>query len=412
MQVKKFVGENTSSVMALIKKEFGEDAIILQTNKIKTGGFLGFFQKEEIEILAALDNERKNKSKQNVKNNNENETISDIDFKYHIENMNGMMNSKKEQNVSIENNMSTKNTAEIEVKRDIASKNEAKEVKRDIDEIKNTVKQLSKKINDTFKTPEEEEEYVKEQEEVSKLHDLGISLDLSKEIVTNAKKRGKIITYDNMLSTIVDMFSEYINVDYAENKKHIIFIGSTGVGKTTTLAKISSKEVMEKRKKIGFLTLDTYRISAVEQLKTYAEILSSPIEIAYEIKDLLASIERLSNRDKIFIDTAGRSHNNKGQVEDLKNVLNNIENKKVYLVLSANINMADMFDIVDTYAFINDYDIIVTKMDETTRHGNLLDLMKKTGKKISYTAFGQNVPDDIEDFDLRTYVSELIREIY
>ena len=208
------------------------------------------------------------------------------------------------------------------------------------------------------------------------------------------------------------MLSNSIKINYTQNKKYIIFIGSTGVGKTTTLAKIASKEAMEKRKKIGFLTLDTYRISAVEQLKTYAEILSSPIEIAYEIRDLVASIDRLSNRDLVFIDTAGRSHNNKGQVDDIKNVLKNIENKKVYLVLSANINMEDMFDIIETYNFVDDYEIIVTKMDETKRHGNLLNLMMKTGKKISYTAFGQNVPDDIEEFRINTYISELVREIY
>lgn len=127
---------------------------------------------------------------------------------------------------------------------------------------------------------------------------------------------------------------------------------------------------------------------------------------------MVASIDRLSNRDLVFIDTAGRSHNNKGQVDDIKNVLKNIENKKVYLVLSANINMEDMFDIIETYNFVDDYEIIVTKMDETKRHGNLLNLMMKTGKKISYTAFGQNVPDDIEEFRINTYISELVREIY
>ena len=415
MQVKKFIGESTASVMALIKKEFGEDAIILQTNKIKTGGFLGFFQKEEIEIIAALDNEsrvdtrlRKNIQKKQPINN---DAISDRDFKSHINNMNEIRQSKME-NHPIENSLVSKENKNIEIKRDDANKNEAKEVKKDIDEIKNTVKELSKKINDTFRTPQEEEEYIKEQEEIAKLNSTGISLDLSKEIVTNVKKSGKNISYDSVCLEIEKMLSNSIKINYTQNKKYIIFIGSTGVGKTTTLAKIASKEAMEKRKKIGFLTLDTYRISAVEQLKTYAEIISSPIEIAYEIRDLVASTDRLSNRDLVFIDTAGRSHNNKGQVDDIKNVLKNIENKKVYLVLSANINMEDMFDIIETYNFVDDYEIIVTKMDETKRHGNLLNLMMKTGKKISYTAFGQNVPDDIEEFRINTYISELVREIY
>lgn len=425
MQVKKFTGENTAQVMALIRKEFGDEAIILQTNRVKTGGFLGFFQKEAIEILAALDNEVKMNKKNtypktlnsgsNIFSNdsefgniNNFRDISKVDFKSHIENMNDIK-EKRQENFIEKNFVSPRIKPQIEIKSDISK--ETIEVKEDIDEIKNTVLQLSKKINDTFKTPEEEEEYKKEKEAIDKLINVGLSYQFSKEIVTNLKKSGKIISYNNLKSEIIDILSDNKKPSY-DDIKHIVFVGPTGVGKTTTLAKIASKKAIEERKKIGFLTLDTYRISAVEQLKTYAEILSSPIEVAYEIQDLKTAIERLSNRDVVFIDTAGRSHNNKGQVEDLKNVLDNIYNKKIYIVISANINLSDIHDIIDIYNFIEDYDIIVTKMDETKRYGNLLDIMNKTKKNIAYTAFGQNVPDDIEIFNLETYVSELIGEIY
>ena len=90
----------------------------------------------------------------------------------------------------------------------------------------------------------------------------------------------------------------------------------------------------------------------------------------------------------VFIDTAGRSHNNKSQIEDLKKVLTNIEDKKVFLVLSANTSIDDIYDIVDTYSFVEDYEIIVTKTDETLRMGNILDIIKKTGKNISYRPAG------------------------
>lgn len=212
MQVKKFLGENTVSVMALIRKEFGEDAIILQTNKVKTGGFLGFFQKEEVEILAALDNEgvldRKNKkeskdrgriennlSKKTQKISNgklEDEIVkfkakSDMDFKYHIDAMNDRIKNRreKETDLSYQNNMDN-----LPVRTDASFEDEAKEVKKDIDEIKTAVRELKKKINDTFKTPQEEEDIIREEENISKLRKLGISYELSKEIVVNLKKKG------------------------------------------------------------------------------------------------------------------------------------------------------------------------------------------------------------------------------
>ena len=406
MQVKKFTGENTAIVMANIRREFGDDAIILQTNKIKTGGFLGFFQKEEVEILAALDNETKN-----MKNKKQKTYSNKSDFKSHMDNLNEIANAKRKDDL-IESSMSNSSNNKNSYISKIPFEKEQMEVRQDIDEIKNTVRQLSQKINETFKTTKEEEEIKRLEESIDKLKNLGISYEISKEIVTNLQKSGKIDTYENLKSEIFDIFSNYIKVDNTPNVKNIIFIGSTGVGKTTTLAKIASKEAIEKKKKIGFLTLDTYRISAVEQLKTYAEILSSPIEVAYEITDLNLAIQRLSNRDLVFIDTAGRSHNNSEQVEDLKKVLDSIEDKKIYLVLSANMSIEDMYDIIDIYSFVKDYDIIITKMDETKRQGNLLNIMKKTQKSIAYTAFGQNVPDDIEKFDLKTYISKLIKEMH
>ena len=433
MQVKKFLGENTVSVMALIRKEFGENAIILQTNKVKTGGFLGFFQKEEVEILAALDNEgvldRKNKNERKARGRIENnlskttqrksqvsidderiasKSKSDMGFKYHIDAMNDMIKNRREREADLSYNNDLEN---LPLRTDESFENEAKEVKKDIDEIKTAVRELKKKINDTFKTPEEEEDIIREEENISKLRKIGISYELSKEIVINLKKKGKNFRYDDLKNEVLDMFADYIKVDFSKRPKYYVFVGSTGVGKTTTLAKIASKETIENKKRIGFLTLDTYRISAVEQLKTYAEILSSPIEVAYEIQDLSFAIDRLSNRDLVFIDTAGRSHNNKSQIEDLKKVLTNIEDKKVFLVLSANTSIDDIYDIVDTYSFVEDYEIIVTKTDETLRMGNILDIIKKTGKNISYITFGQNVPDDIEKFNMGKYVSELIREI-
>jgi len=187
-------------------------------------------------------------------------------------------------------------------------------------------------------------------------------------------------------------------------------VGPTGVGKTTTLAKIASSLSIKENKRIGFLTLDTYRISAVEQLKTYAEILNCPLEVAYDKNDIKDSLQRLDTRDTIFIDTAGRSHKNKKHMAELKDMLSNIEDKEVFLVIGANFNKEDINEILSNYSFIENYHLIVTKLDETSRLGLIFDIMNDAGKSISYTTFGQNVPDDIEIFDLKGFINEFLRE--
>ena len=159
------------------------------------------------------------------------------------------------------------------------------------------------------------------------------------------------------------------------------------------------------------MTLDTYRISAVEQLRTYAEILNCPIEVAYDKEDVTEAIKRLESRDVVFIDTAGRSHKNKGHMKELEEILNSIIEKEVFLVISANFNKDDIKDILCVYSFISEYNIIITKMDETSREGLVFDIMNESKQPIAYTTYGQNVPDDIEMFDLTKFINEFSREI-
>ena len=159
------------------------------------------------------------------------------------------------------------------------------------------------------------------------------------------------------------------------------------------------------------MTLDTYRISAVEQLRTYAEILNCPIEVAYDKDDVSEAVNRLESRDSVFIDTAGRSHRNKIHMKELEEILGSIQEKEVFLVLSANFNKEDIKDILEAYSFIDEFSVIITKMDETSREGLVFDIIDEANKPISYITYGQNVPDDIEVFDFNKFVNEFLREI-
>ena len=191
----------------------------------------------------------------------------------------------------------------------------------------------------------------------------------------------------------------------------IFFIGPTGVGKTTTIAKIASKFKVEQGKHVAFLTADTYRISATEQLRTYANILEAPLTVIYEPEELPTAVEKLSDHDMIFVDTAGFSHKNETQREDTKKLLHMLgesASQCVYLVLSATTKYRDLKEICDMYRSITDYSMIFTKLDETGAYGNLLNMKLYADTDISYTTNGQNVPDDITVFQPQEIVKKLL----
>ena len=189
------------------------------------------------------------------------------------------------------------------------------------------------------------------------------------------------------------------------------FIGPTGVGKTTTIAKIASKFKVEQGKKVAFLTADTYRISATEQLRTYANILDAPLTVIYAPEELPAAVNKMSDYDLIFVDTAGFSHKNEVQREDTKKLLQMLGAQYqtiVYLVLSATTKYRDLKEICDIYRSISDYSLIFTKLDETSAYGNLLNIKLYADADISYMTNGQNVPDDISVFQSQEIVKKLL----
>lgn len=191
----------------------------------------------------------------------------------------------------------------------------------------------------------------------------------------------------------------------------IFFVGPTGVGKTTTIAKIASKYKLEMGMKIAFLTADTYRIAATEQLRVYANILDAPMSIIYSAEEMNAAIERVSEYDLIFVDTAGFSHKNDEQCNDMKKMLAGLDaayEREVYLVVSATTKYKDLLEIADRYKEIADYKLIFTKLDETEAYGNIYNIKMYSGAPLSYMTNGQNVPDDIEEFNTQKIVKQLL----
>ncbi len=193
--------------------------------------------------------------------------------------------------------------------------------------------------------------------------------------------------------------------------KAVYFIGPTGVGKTTTIAKIASRFTVEQKKKIALLTTDTYRIVAAEQLKTYADILEVPIRVIYSIEEIEHAFSDFRDYDYILVDTAGHSHYTEEQRQAIGQFIHAADDKvekEVYLVMSATTKYRDMISIADAYSEVTEYKLIFTKLDETTALGNLFNLRMRTNAEMSYVTTGQNVPEDIEPFNPQGVVKQLL----
>jgi len=176
----------------------------------------------------------------------------------------------------------------------------------------------------------------------------------------------------------------------------LAFVGPTGVGKTTTIAKLAARCSLQLRRKVCLITIDTYRIAAVEQLKTYARIMNIPLFVCYSPDEMRGAIADNDDAALILIDTAGRSQTDKEQVKDLKNYFAATDAIEVMLVLSATTKNKDLQDITTRFSPIGAKKLIFTKLDETTTFGPIVNEAVRTKLPIAYFTTGQNVPDDIE----------------
>ncbi len=178
---------------------------------------------------------------------------------------------------------------------------------------------------------------------------------------------------------------------------HVVaLIGPTGVGKTTTLAKLAANLKLREKHRVGLITLDTYRIAAVDQLKKYADIIGSPLRVVGNIEDLKEAVAQMSDCDFILIDTAGRSPNDALKLNELKGLLDSIKPDEVHLVISSTASQACVELAVTKFSEVRVDKIIFTKIDEAAHVGTVLNVVRKVNKQLSYITTGQDVPDDIE----------------
>ncbi len=195
-------------------------------------------------------------------------------------------------------------------------------------------------------------------------------------------------------------------------KKIIMFIGPTGVGKTTTMAKLGAINALREGHSVAFITIDNYRIAATEQLKKYAEIMNIPIHSVNNHKEFREIVGR-EKANIIMVDTSGRSHRNDVKISEIKDFADTIDGDcEKILCVSANTKKADVQDVFRAFDSIRFDSVIITKVDETSYIGNVVDIADKFKKPIAYYTIGQEVPNDIVVADPDKIVDMMVGSVY
>ncbi|AQR96944.1 flagellar biosynthesis protein FlhF [Clostridium saccharoperbutylacetonicum] len=422
MIIKKYLVKDMNEGLTRIRYELGKDAIIISQRKVRRPGIIGLLSKKLIEVTAAVENstdqEKDNRSFKQDKNYYK-QKDEEEEFRNSLESIKKLM-----QNEMLSSN--SNNIIKEEVKAETLfdkilehNTNVEKETAKSKEENIPQINKVDKLQTKAVKSNDEENSSMESiHKEVTELKDLlnkviktGTYGEISENLLQERLKNLDIdeALQDDILSVaetmktedideieiLRDVFERDILVARQNLTGRVVLVGPTGVGKTTTIAKLAGRLALVEKKKVGLITVDTYRIGAIEQLKTYAEIMNIPFKVVITMKEMEEAIEAMKECDVILIDTTGRSSKNAMQISELRAFVQKANPDHVDMVISATTKNSDIKSILKGYAELDFDNIIITKLDETTVYGSLYNIAKLSNKPVSFITIGQNVPDDI-----------------
>lgn len=364
MRVRRFVGDNVAETMGKVKRELGSEAVILQTREFREGGFFGFFGKNKVEITAAIE---------------ENPVASTPPKHY------GSFPEEKKMTKEGMDPRSSEHSAALE------------------EEIK-SMRLILEKMNKYMEGMEEKSiwpqtllkwaDYLKER---------GINDHLINRLLRQVQQGlpekewgDNSRVFKRIEENVRQICSQTGPIQPGIDKPRIVaLIGPTGVGKTTTIGKLAAGFSIIDKRKVALITADTYRVAAVEQLKTFGEIIGVPVEVVMTPAGLREALDLHADKELIFIDTAGRSPHHELHMAELSAFLDQAKPDFTMLVMSATTQFADQLQIYQRFEDFTTH-FIFTKLDETSSVGSMINLLGQTTLPTAYLTNGQNVPDDIE----------------
>lgn len=426
MKIKKYVVDDVKEALKQIKSELGEDAVILQTRKFKKGGFMGVGSRMMYEVTAVAE-EKKNNQPSSTGSKEQKEEWIDSDKLYALKQILAKNVERREpypqpqrQQPSIpsmpqpvETEWKSQKPPQI-AKREEVSDREFSQIRKDIMEMKRLMTDMSTKVQSAQYLPNMPEEFRRVYEGLRKQ-------EISEEVAKRILESLRIVAGDGVRNTyeyekkFVELIAPTIHTDNPlkdfDRGDIIFFIGPTGVGKTTTLTKVAAMLSLEMRKRVGILTIDTYRIAAVDQLKTSADIMGIQVGVAYNPKELKQLLERFQNYDCILIDTAGRSQWNELQMSELTSYLEVVHPQHIFLTFGMNMRMQDLYDVVERFSIASPTHLVLTKMDETNVYGSLVEISNIYDIPVGFVTNGQRIPEDIMIADSKRLGAMIVKEV-
>ena len=342
-------------VLDKIKSKYGERAKILSHKTIRLGGFLGLFTREGVEISGYIAHDLPRKAKLNL---------------------------------------------EDEKKKILESVKSESTIQKVLEEVKS----IKEQIETRGSSGEKEHPSIEKIEEI--LSENEFSLFFIREISDRLKHSltvNELNDFDSVQDTVIEWIGESISIDKEgfNTSRVVILVGPTGVGKTTTIAKLAAIHGIGtngiRAKTVRMLTIDNYRIGAQKQIETYGEIMDIPVAVVETYHELQQKITLFNDADLILVDTIGKSPKDYQQLAEMRKVLDACgSTSEVYLAMSATTKVSDVKEILQQFESFNYRSVILTKLDETMRIGNIISVLHEKRKTLTYITDGQVVPQDIE----------------
>ena len=358
MKVKNYRAPTLAEAIAEAKNDLGRDAVIIQTRRLRQGGFLGMLATEVVEVTAAID-----------------QTVS------------------KQQPPPREREKPSR-SPEVDDSKILALQLELASMRKSLDSVLNAKNQdtaVRQPLPEAAPKKSPLLEWARQNDIEPRaadalLHGLTTAA-IGNQAGVQAQLKERLYSYFQRSEGIV-LRSGYCKV--------VALVGPTGVGKTTTVAKLAANFALREKYRVALVTADTYRIAAVEQLKTYADLIGIPIDVVYTREELRAALFRHQDKQLVLIDTAGRAPSDQPQMAELESLMSVDDSIEKHLVLSATTKFTETLDAVRRFRDTNPQKYLFTKIDEACNLGTVFSLLYHAPKPLSYITTGQNVPDDIE----------------
>ncbi|MDR1966660.1 MAG: flagellar biosynthesis protein FlhF [Synergistaceae bacterium] len=418
-----YEARSDAEAIQVARDRLGREAVILSSRPVKVGGMLGFFRRNALWVTAGIlvpdkeDNQRESRERM-------------VAFQHLLEvrkAVGGAVPPEQAASRVREPGVSSAfaapasaqpraavqayelNRAPLASAPVVAAAPAAQSSTREVDEIKEILGKVLSRLENGASAPAVQAPPAQsEDENLKKLVLADVDRNIAASVVSEYAKTGARESFRNWLPSVVKTMG--VDPAGAIGGQKILFAGPTGVGKTTTIAKIAASQSLWSDRRVVLMTADTYRIAAVEQLRTYAKILGIPIEITADPRDIQSALKKHREADLILMDTAGRSHYDDGRIGELRALYESYAPDAVHLVMAANIKYRDMLNVIDRMGVVPLSALLFTKLDETFSYGTIFNVMRDFGLPASFFTAGQNVPNDIEVASGGRFVELLFKE--